>query len=242
MPSTGALALFAAYNIATGLLVAEVNINTMCELGSGSTSITTMAGRTLGPGGQRLASATYIFLHYSLLVAYVSRGGEMLAGLDPSGNFPLWAASASLVAALGGMVYAAPPRVLDAVNGVLVVGVVASFVLLLSTVATLVEPATLVDGGNWAAVPATLPVICLAFVYHNVVPVVVSNLEGDVTKVRQAIAAGVMLPFVMFTAWDWAILGSIGSLGRAQQLPTNHTTQQVESNTSDIGLAPEVAL
>ena len=114
----------------------------------------------------------------------MSRGGEILAGLDPSGDFPLWAASAGLIVVLGGTIYAAPPRVLDAVNGVLVVGVVASFVLLLSTVAGMVQPTTLVDGGNWTAVPATLPVISLAFVYHNVVPVVVSNLEGDVAKVR----------------------------------------------------------
>jgi len=30
---------------------------------------------------------------------------------------------------------------------------------------------------NWAAVPATLPVLSLAFVYQNVVPVIASNLE-----------------------------------------------------------------
>ena len=30
---------------------------------------------------------------------------------------------------------------------------------------------------NWSAVPATLPVLSLAFVYQNVVPVIASNLE-----------------------------------------------------------------
>ena len=47
----------------------QVNINTMCELGSGGVSLTSMARRTLGVAGTRAASATYLFLHYALLVA-----------------------------------------------------------------------------------------------------------------------------------------------------------------------------
>ncbi len=39
-----------------------------------------------------------------------------------------------------------------------------------------VEP-SLLTKANWAAVPATLPVISLAFVYQNVVPVITTQLE-----------------------------------------------------------------
>ncbi len=38
---------------------------------------------------------------------------------------------------------------------------------------------------NWGAVPNAVPVIALAFIYQNVVPVVVSNLEGNVVKIRR---------------------------------------------------------
>lgn len=55
-------------------------MNTMCEVGGGATSLVTMANRTLGRPGQRVASGAYIFLHYALLVAYISRGGEILQG------------------------------------------------------------------------------------------------------------------------------------------------------------------
>ena len=48
---------------------AQVNINTMCELGRGGVSITSMAQRTLGAGGARVASITYLGLHVALLVA-----------------------------------------------------------------------------------------------------------------------------------------------------------------------------
>jgi hypothetical protein len=41
--------------VGTGLLVAEVNVNTMCELGSGGVSLVSMAYRTLGIWGVRVA-------------------------------------------------------------------------------------------------------------------------------------------------------------------------------------------
>jgi hypothetical protein len=37
---------------------------------------------------------------------------------------------------------------------------------------------------NFAAVPRSIPVIALAFVYQNVVPVVATSLEGDLPRVR----------------------------------------------------------
>lgn len=53
-----------------------------------------------------------------------------------------------------------------------------------------VDVGSLVSGGDWAAVPATLPVVALAFVYHNVIPVISQALEGDVRKIRTAVVAG----------------------------------------------------
>ena len=36
-------------------------------------------------------------------------------------------------------------------------------------------------------------------------------LQGDVTKVRTAVVAGVSVPLLMFLSWDAAILGSLAS-------------------------------
>lgn len=62
---------------------------------------------------------------------------------------------------------------------------------------------------KWSAVPDTLPVIALSFVYHNIVPVICTNLEGDRTKIRLAIIGGSLIPLTMFILWNAAILGSI---------------------------------
>lgn len=43
------------YMVVTGLLIAEVNVKTMCELGSGGVSLVSMAMRTLGTAGVQIA-------------------------------------------------------------------------------------------------------------------------------------------------------------------------------------------
>lgn len=47
---------------------------------------------------------------------------------------------------------------------------------------------------HWDAVPASIPVVALAFVYHNVVPVITASLEGDLRRVRTALVVGTSLP------------------------------------------------
>jgi hypothetical protein len=43
-----------------------------------------------------------------------------------------------------------------------------------------VTSSSLLEQGNWSAVPATLPFVALAFVFHNVVPVVqLSDYKGS---------------------------------------------------------------
>uniref|UniRef100_A0A7C9CF39 Uncharacterized protein n=1 Tax=Opuntia streptacantha TaxID=393608 RepID=A0A7C9CF39_OPUST len=66
------------FMVVTGLLIAEVNVNTMRELGSGGVSLVSMAKRTLGSVGVQIACWSYLFIHYALLVAYVARSSEIL--------------------------------------------------------------------------------------------------------------------------------------------------------------------
>lgn len=54
---------------------------------------------------------------------------------------------------------------------------------LLGAAATDVRP-ELLAAANWDALPDALPVIALAFVYQNVVPVITTSLEGNVGKIR----------------------------------------------------------
>ena len=69
-----AAALTAGYlSVVSGLLIAEVGLNSMCSLGGGGVSLVSLTERTLGPGGKWVATATYMFLHYALLVGMTTR-------------------------------------------------------------------------------------------------------------------------------------------------------------------------
>ena len=180
----------------------------MCELGRGGVSLTSMAERTLGRGGTVAAGAAYVFLHYALLVAYLSRAGDILGG---ELGVPPAVSTVGFMAALTSVCFFSSASRLDQVNAVLVAGVVGSFLFLLALAAPGVDPGALAKA-DWGAVPDALPVVALAFVFHNVVPVIASSLEGDTRKIRNAILLGTGVPFAMFAAWDGAILGRSAEL------------------------------
>ena len=102
LPSTAGLVLAWAFSVASGLLLAETNLNTLCALGRGGASLRAMADRTLGPAGANATGLAYAFLHGALLVAYCSRAGEVLeaaAGLPyPAGAAGFMAAVAAVCA------------------------------------------------------------------------------------------------------------------------------------------------
>lgn len=192
------------YSVVTGLLIAEVNLNTMCELGSGGVSLTSMAERTLGKFGTRVSSAAYLFLHYALLVAYISRGGSILSEWL---HIPSWIGGLSFGLSLGGLCYGANTKTLNNANSILVACVIASFIGLLGVGSGSIQIENLARA-DWGAVPASFSILSLAFVYQNIVPVITSDLEGDIGKVRSAILLGTVIPLVMFLAWNATILGS----------------------------------
>ncbi|KAK9156572.1 hypothetical protein Scep_003146 [Stephania cephalantha] len=196
------------YMTVTGLLIAEVNVNTMCELGSGGVSLVSMAMRTLGNVGVQIACWSYIFIHYALLVAYVARSSDIMTNFL---GIPLWESAALFSLVLGGICYFGSQRFIGAVNGILVIGIIISFAALVGVATGDLQWDTLLKA-NFAAVPPSIPIIALSFVYQNVVPVLCTNLEGDLSKVRTAIVLGTAVPLVLFLVWDAVILGSIPSV------------------------------
>lgn len=194
--------------VVTGLLVAEVNVNTMCELGSGGVSLVSMAMRTLGTFGVRTACLSYLFIHYALLVAYVARSSNIITN---SLGIPIWESATLFSLAFGGVCYFGSQRLIGAVNGVLVVGILASFTSLVVVASGNLQWSSLLEA-NFAAAPQSIPIIALSFVYQNVVPVLCTNLEGDLSKVRTAIVAGTAIPLALFLVWDGVILGTLPDL------------------------------
>ncbi|KAK9673546.1 hypothetical protein RND81_12G174500 [Saponaria officinalis] len=194
--------------VVTGLLIAEVNLNTMCELGSGGVSLVSMARRTLGSAGVQITCWTYIFIHYALLVAYIARSSEIITNYL---GIPLWESGTIFSLVFGALCYFGSQRFIGAVNGLLVLGIITSFTALVVVASGDLHLEALLKA-NFEAVPASIPVIALAFVYQNVVPVLCTNLEGDLSKVRTAVILGTSIPLVLFLVWNGVILGTITNL------------------------------
>ncbi|KAE9462087.1 hypothetical protein C3L33_05996, partial [Rhododendron williamsianum] len=158
--------------VVTGLLVAEVNVKTMCELGSGGVSLVSMARRTLGTAGVQIACWSYIFIHYALLVAYVARSSDILTDFL---GIPLY------LSCVDGSIMIADGNLQPCSH---------YFWEAFATLEALVVVASgdlhwdALLKANFQAVPLSIPIIALSFVYQNVVPVLCTDLEGDLGKVR----------------------------------------------------------
>ncbi|XP_062016662.1 uncharacterized protein LOC133733070 isoform X1 [Rosa rugosa] len=194
-----------AYMVVTGLLLAQVNVNTMSQLGSGSVSLVSMAMRTVGNVGVQIVCWTYIFIHYALLVAYVARSSEILTNFV---GIPLWESATLFSLVFGGICYFGSPRFIGAVNGVLVIGIIISFAALVAVASEYLQLSALLKA-NFQAVPMSIPIIVLSFVYQNVVPILCTDLEGDLSKVRTSIVLGTSIPLILFLVWNAVILGTI---------------------------------
>nr|XP_048323860.1 tyrosine-specific transport system-like isoform X1 [Ziziphus jujuba var. spinosa] len=223
------------FMVATGLLVAEVNVNTMCELGSGGVSLVSMAMRTLGTVGVQIACWSYIFIHYALLVAYVARSSDILTNFL---GIPLWESATLFSLVLGGICYFGSQRLLGAFNGALVLGIIVSFAALVAVASGDLHWEALLKA-NFQAAPMSIPIIVLSFVYQNVVPVLCTNLEGNLSKIRTAIVLGTAIPLVLFLVWNAVILGTITNLEMASDKIID-PLEQLRSSNGAVGPIVEV--
>ncbi|MGD1908581.1 MAG: amino acid permease [Leptolyngbyaceae cyanobacterium] len=209
LPSTAILIAMWVYMVVSGLLVAEVNLNTMRTSGKPRLGLLATIRQTLGRSGAIAAGGVYLFIHYALLVAYLARGGGILA--SALGNlgpiFPDWVGFNLFVGVFGWLIYFGSERLVGRLNGAFFAILLMVFGGLLTLTLGDLQPTQFVHR-NWAAIGGAIPVMFVALVYQNVVPVVTTRLEGDVRKIRQAIVLGSLIPLLMFLGWNAAILGN----------------------------------
>lgn len=220
MVPTGVVLVIAwAYMSAAGLLIAEVNVNTLFATGRSAVSLSTMCTETLGMTGSRFSSVVYILLHYTMLIAYMLQGSTLLYELAVEwlgSNSPALAAlppkeivGPPLYALLlGGALITASPSLVEYVNSLAVAGVVVSFLSMLVLGVQNIDLALLAHMDPPAVVPA-IPVVLVSLLYHNVVPTICYQLGCDLPRIRFAIVVGLAIPLVLFVAWCAVILGTV---------------------------------
>ncbi len=213
LPSTVLLITVWLYTLVSGLMIAEVTLNTMRLVGRPNLGLLAIGESTLGFMGSRIAAAAYLFLDYALLVAYITQGGEIFVSTASllwgvKLVMPSWVVTITFTLLFGGMMYFGREKIVEKLNNAFVAIVIASFLGILLLGATQINPAQLLFQ-NWSALTPAVSVMLVALFYHNIVPVIVTQLEGDARKIRATIIIGSVIPLMMFLVWNAVILVSV---------------------------------
>jgi tyrosine-specific transport protein len=160
------------------------------------------------------------------MVAYIAQGGANLnnllsfAGVESLAGIP-GAGQVTFAAICGVSLYAANSAVIQKANNALVLGVIATFMGVVAIGSQTADFGSLVDLSNQhpEMIANCFPICFLSFVYQNIVPTVVSQLEGDRTKITKAIIAGTTTPLLMFLAWNAVVLGNVNGMDLSQMDP-----------------------
>lgn len=224
----------------TGLLLLEVNV----WMGKDA-NILSMAERTLGRPAKWLCAILYLFLFYSLMIAYLAGGGALLS--TTLGCLLGIKLSHTLAVIISVIIYGildyAGTRSVDRFNRVMMVGLVIAYAALVIAGAQSVQ-GELLTFFNPKYALFVMPVIVIAFGFHNIVPTLQTYLRGSLKKLRLTIIVGNAIPLLVYLIWEWLILGLVpveGEQGLVAALQGGMEATQALRACSDAGFVNTAA-
>lgn len=215
------------FMMATGLLFLEA----ILWMKDGA-NVLTLTEHFLGKWGKIVGGISFAFLYYCLEVSYCAGGApvfaralEQISGIEVSGLL-----SYLIFAGIFGIfVYLGASKV-DRLNWVLMIGMILSFVLLIGIGSTAVRE-ELLHRVDWRWSLAATPVLFGAYGYHNLLPTLSTYLNRNVKSLRISIILGTLIPFLVYSIWQWITIGTL-SLDQIQEtvttgVPITTTLQKV---------------
>ncbi len=189
----------------TALLFLEVSLWI-----KGESNIISMAQKTLGKSGQVFAWCLYLFLFYSLTLAYVSGCGSLVAQIFPK-------IVSEQLGPLLFVLFFAPfvycgARVVGRINTLFMVGLGVCFVLFVYMGLPHVQGELLLRR-DWTLSLIGLPITFTSFAFQGTVPTLIHYLDHDPKAARKAIIIGSSLPFFAYVLWQALILGIVPAYG-----------------------------
>ncbi len=176
----------------------------------GEPNLVSMSGKTLGVWGKFISWCFYLLLLYSLLVAYIAGCSPFFQKIFSNTFhvvFPKWFVPFILPALFGGFVYLGTKGV-DALNRILMIGLIGSYILLIGGCPSFVDTSRLFHF-DFAASFWSIPIVITSFGYHIIIPTLVTYLNHDVKRLRFTLLIGSAIPFVIYLLWQWVVLGTV---------------------------------
>jgi tyrosine-specific transport protein len=204
VPTTLALTAVWAFMTTTALMLVELSL----WFGP-NTNLTTIAEETLGRRGKVLVTVLYVFIYLATLTAYIAESGTFLSMIFRAvGLHFVPAPLLSLLFTVGaGTLLCLGTEATDKANQACLAVAACAYALLLALGSQSVQLQLLAQGSFVKLIP-TLPLMAVAFTFHNMVPSLLSYL-GTARRVAMAIVLGSLAPLVMYVLWEGVILGSL---------------------------------
>lgn len=193
------------FMMATGLLFLEA----ILWMPDGA-NVLSLANHFLGKFGKIISGIAFLFLYYCLEVSYCAGGAPAfstvvgkLLGIHLEGPFIY----VLFVVVFGSIVYLGT-RTVDGINWLLMIALFLSYFMLVAIGSTEVKT-ELLQRADWKLSLAATPTLFGAYGYHNLLPSLSSYLKRHINYLRLAVIFGTLLPFVIYSIWQWMIIGTL---------------------------------
>lgn len=182
-------------------------------------NVLTLSRFFLGRTGRWIGGAAFVLLYYCLMVAYFAGGVPVFTDIVKQifhVELPQVASFALFTSLFGAIIYFGT-KVTDRLNFILMMGLIVSYIALVGTGSSEVS-SNLLKRQNWSMILLGAPTLFSAYGYHNIVPSMSSYLRRDGRKLRWAIAIGTFAAFIVYSIWQWLIIGTLSEGQLAETL------------------------
>ncbi|MBA2368606.1 MAG: tyrosine transporter [Candidatus Protochlamydia sp.] len=202
IPSSAMFIICWLFMLTTGLLYLEVNLWFGEEI-----NILTMAEKTLGKFAKGICWFVYLFLFYSLMVAYVAASGSLISGAaEWAGLFFSQGIGAVLFCIFFGFLLFLGLGAVDWFNRFLMGGLIVTYVWLVALGLPHVD-ISLLKNQEWNAATMVIPAAIISFGFHNLIPSLTKYYKSHVKSLVTVLVLGSAIPLVIYLLWEWVILG-----------------------------------
>lgn len=173
-------------------------------------NLISMAKESLGEAGKWISWISYLFLFYSLLVAYVAASGSVFAAILESLfslAVPPYLASIFFTVFFGYLVYLGT-RPVDLLNRVLMAGLIITYFAMVGLGISKIEPVLLLRFAPQYML-SSLPILVVSFGFQNMIPSITAYMKGDLKRVRLTILGGSLIALGVYVIWSALILGIV---------------------------------
>ena len=204
-PSLTVMVFSWAFMTFTALLLLEINGWFKKQV-----NLVSMAYESLGQKGKIIAWLSYLFLFYSLLVAYTAASGKIFAAiLEAILGISLPAPFASIFfTVLFGIIVYLGTRAVDQFNRALMVGLIATYLGMIALGVSRIEPNLLANSAPKYML-ISLPVLVVSFGFQNMIPSLTAYMKGDLKRVRKSIIGGSLITLAIYLVWSMLVLGVV---------------------------------